>query len=418
MTMAEKILARTSSKRSVLPNEYVTAKIDLLMGHDSSFYRGYELMMETGYDKVWDSNRIVVVVDHAFPAPNLTYAEIHKKIREYIRAQGIINFYDGGTGICHQVFSEKGHALPGLLIVGGDSHSTTYGAFGAAACGIGFSEVAYVMAKGYLWFKVPDTKKFVLNGKLPQGTSAKDVILKIAGQYGAEFAQYKSIEFVGPAAKDLSIDQRMTICNMGVEIGAKFAFFEADDKTLTFLKTRIRQSLEYFASDSDANYQAVYEMDVSSLEPQIACPHNVDNVKPISAIEEVKIQQAFIGSCTNGRREDIERAAVILKGRKIHPETRLLVIPASHEIYLQIVKSGALQTFLEAGAVLATPGCGPCGGTHAGVLAAGEIAISSSNRNFKARMGSRDSQIYLASAETVAASAIEGKITDPRKYLN
>jgi 3-isopropylmalate/(R)-2-methylmalate dehydratase large subunit len=417
MTMAEKVLANASSRDRLDPGEYIIANIDILMVHDLSFYPAYNLMVENGYHKVWDPDKIVVVLDHQFPAQNVAQAEVHRKIREYVKAQRIRNFYDGGYGICHQVLPEKGHALPGFLILGGDSHTTTYGAFGAASCGIGHSEVAYVMAKGSLWFQVPETIRFVLNGVAPKGVSGKDVILKIAGQYTAEVAQYKAIEFSGPGARALTIGQRMTISNMGVEIGAKFAFFEPDETTLNYLKGRTNQRIGFFGPDPDARYLARYEMDLSSLEPQVACPHNVDNVKPVSEIKGVSVQQAFIGSCTNGRTEDLERAASILKGKKVHPETRLLVFPASREVYTEIAKLGVLKTLLEAGAMFAPPTCGPCAGLNTGILAAGETAISSSNRNFKGRMGSADSFVYLASPETVAASAIEGKIADPREYL-
>jgi 3-isopropylmalate/(R)-2-methylmalate dehydratase large subunit len=417
MTMAEKVLARASGQDRVKAGEFVTAKVDIVMGHDLSFYMGYETMLQNGYHKVWDPEKIVVIIDHAVPAPNIRYAEAHRKIREFVTAEGIINFYDAGIGICHQLIPEKGFALPGALIVGGDSHTTTYGALGVASCGIGYSELAYVMVKGSLWFKVPETIRFVLTGKLPRGTSAKDIILNIARTYTAEVAQYKAVEFTGPAASDLSISQRMTICNMGVEIGAKFAFFEADDQTIAYLKGRTDQPVETFGPDPDAGYSAVYEMDVSFLEPQVAFPHNVDNVKSVSEIEEIPVNQAFIGSCTNARGEDLEAAAAILKGRKVHPGTRLLVIPASQEIAIQMARSGVIQTLLEAGAMLGPPGCGPCGGGHLGILAPGETAISSTNRNFKGRMGSPESFVYLASPETVAASAIEGKIADPRKYL-
>lgn len=417
MTMAEKVLARASGQESVQAGEFVTAKVDIVMGHDLSFYMGYETMLQNGYHKVWDPEKIVVIIDHAVPAPNIRYAEAHRKIREFVKAEGIKNFYDAGVGICHQLVPEKGFALPGSLIVGGDSHTTTYGALGVASCGIGYSELAYVMVKGSLWFRVPETVRFVLTGKLPRGTSAKDIILKIAGKYTAEVAQYKAVEFAGPAASDLSLSQRMTICNMGVEIGAKFAFFEADDQTIAYLKGRTDQPVETFGPDPDARYSTVYEMDVSSLEPQVAFPHNVDNVKSVSEIEEILVNQAFIGSCTNARGEDLEASAAILKGRKVHPGTRLLVIPASQEIAIQMARSGVIQTLLEAGAMLGPPGCGPCGGGHLGILAPGETAISSTNRNFKGRMGSPESFVYLASPETVAASAIEGKIADPRKYL-
>jgi len=418
LTMAEKILARASGRESVRPDDFVTANLDIVMGHDRSFWAAYMAMIDNNSKNVWDPDKIVVINDHAVPAPIIRAAGAHKDIRGWVKAQKITNFYDCGVGICHQVLPEKGHALPGRLIVGGDSHTTTYGALGAASCGIGISDLAYSMAKGSLWFKVPETIKFNLIGALPEGVSAKDIILKIAGLYTAEVAQYRAVEFVGPAASALNIDGRMTISNMGVEIGAKFAFFEADEKTLAYLKERTSEPVEPFGPDPDAQYAKVYELDVSSLEPQIACPHNVDNVKSVSEIDnDVRVNQAFIGSCTNARMEDLNRAAAILKGKTVHSDTRLLVIPASRDILLKSMDSGAIQTFLEAGAMLGATNCGPCGGGHMGVLAPSETAISSTNRNFKGRMGSPESFVYLGSPETVAASAIEGKIADPRKYL-
>ncbi|MBW1699914.1 MAG: 3-isopropylmalate dehydratase large subunit [Deltaproteobacteria bacterium] len=417
MTMAEKVLARTSGRDAVEPGEFVTAAIDTLMVADMSFYDSYELMIEHGCSKIWDPDRMVVIMDHQFPAQDMAQAEKHRKIREWVKKHGIRNFYDGGVGICHQVMVEKGHVLPGDLIVGGDSHTTTYGALGAASSGIGHSDIAYVMAKGSLWFMVPETIQFILRGTLPKGTSAKDIILRIAGDYSTDVAQYKSIEFLGPVAEELSIDARMTICNMALEIGAKFAFFKADNKTVGYLKQRTNKQVKSFGPDSGANYEAVYEIDVSSLEPQVACPHEVDNVKPVGEVEGVTVQQAFIGSCTNARIEDLERAAAILKGRKVHHETRLIVMPASREVYIQVSKSGALQALLEAGAMLGPPVCGPCGGLNNGILAKNETAICSTNRNFKGRMGNPESFVFLASPETVAASAIEGKIADPRKYI-
>jgi len=366
---------------------------------------------------VWNPGKIVVIIDHLVPAMNVRAARAHQQTREWVKKQNIKKFYDCGAGICHQLMPEEGHALPGSLIVGGDSHTTTYGALGTASCGIGISELAWSMAKGSLWFMVPETIRFDLTGKLPPGVSAKDIILKIAGDYTAEVAQYKAVEFAGPAAKALSMDGRMTISNMGVEIGAKFAFFEADEKTIAFLKERSIEKVEFFGPDPDAVYENIYQVDVSNLEPQIACPHNVDNVKSVAKIGEVIVNQAFLGSCTNARMEDLERAAAILKGKQVHPETRLIVMPASRKIYQKAAAAGLLQIFLDAGAMLGTTGCGPCGGSHLGILAPGETAISSTNRNFKGRMGSPESFIYLGSPETVAASAIEGKIADPRKYL-
>ena len=417
MTMAEKILARASGREHARAGEYVTAELDVIMGHDGSLVRAYELMRENGFDKVKDPHKVVAVMDHWTPATNVQVAENHAAARRMVQEQGIENFFDTGAGICHVVLPEQGFALPGRLIVGGDSHTTTYGALGAASCGIGFSELAYALIKSELWFRVPETIRIVLKGSLGPGVSSKDVLLHIAGAYSTEVAQYKAIEFAGPLAAGMSMAARMTMSNMGVELGAKFAFFEADETTLEYLKGRTTEQVAPFGPDGDAEYLAVHEVDVSGLEPQVALPHNVDNVKPISEIGDILVHQAFLGSCTNARVEDLERAAAILKGRKVNPWTRLIVIPGSREIQLELARSGALQTFLEAGAAIATPGCGACGGTHMGILAAGENAVTTTNRNFKGRMGSPESFVHLASPETVAASAIEGKITDPRKYL-
>jgi 3-isopropylmalate/(R)-2-methylmalate dehydratase large subunit len=417
MTMAEKVLARAAGREAVRPGEIVTADIDMLMVADMSFYDSYELMINAGCDKIRDPDKLVVIMDHQFPAQNASHAEKHRKIREWVKQHGIQYFYDAGVGICHQVMVEKGHVLPGTLIPGGDSHTTTYGALGSASCGIGHSDIAYVMARGKLWFMVPGTIRFIIDGKLSKGVTAKDVILKIAGDYSVMVAQYKSVEFSGTVASELSVDDRMVICNMGVEIGAKFTMFEADQHTIDYLKHRVDQPIPSFGPDAGANYEATYELDLSDLEPQVACPHNIDNVKSVSEVAGIPIQQAFIGSCTNARVGDLERAADILKGKQIHPDTRLIVMPASREVYIKISESGALQTLLEAGAMLGPPVCGPCGGLNNGILANGETAIGSTNRNFKGRMGNPDSFVYLASPETVAASAIEGKIADPRKYI-
>jgi 3-isopropylmalate/(R)-2-methylmalate dehydratase large subunit len=316
------------------------------------------------------------------------------------------------------VLPEKGHALPGQLIIGADSHTTTYGALGAAATGMGASELAYSMYKGSNWFQVPGSINFVLDGELSAGVTSKDVMMALLGQHSADKAQYMSIEFSGSGAAALSVDARMTMSNTGVEMGAKFAMFAADEKTLEYLSTRTDAKIETFGPDADAVYLETHHIDCTSLEPQVAFPHNPDNVRPISEVGEVPVQQAFIGSCTNSRTEDLERAAAILKGRKVAPGTRLLVIPSSQEVMMNVTKSGVLNDLVQAGAMVAPPGCGPCGGGSTGVLGAGENGIASTNRNFKGRMGSPDAFNYLASPETVAASAIEGKIADPRKYLN
>jgi len=416
MTLAEKILARASGNKEVAAGDYVTAKIDVAMAHEGAAWVIDELV-KAGIDRVWDPERIVILFDHWAPAPTELTAEMHKKIREFVKRHKIKHFYDIKAGICHQVMPEMGHVRPGELIVGTDSHTTTYGAFGAGGTGIGTTDMAVVFATGELWFRVPESIKFRIKGTLPKYVTSKDVILKIAGEYGTEVAQYKSVEFEGPTISNMSIASRMTLSNMAMEIGAKFALIAPDDKTISYVKSRTTKPFTPLYPDPDAVYEKVYELDVSDLEPQVAFPHSVGNVKPISEAEGIKIDQAFLGSCTNGRLEDLAAAAEILKDRKVHPDVRMIVIPASREVYLEAVRAGIIETLLKAGAVVCNPTCGPCMGTHLGLLAAGERCISSSNRNFKGRMGSSKAEIYLASPYVVAASAVKGEITDPRKLM-
>lgn len=420
MTMAEKILARAAGREELKPGEYITAKVDQVMSHEA-FAEVYLILKDAGVERVWDPSKIAILLDHYVPAPGVAQAQIHRLIREAVKKYGIKAWYDMRAGICHQIMAEKGHILPGKLILGTDSHTTTYGAFGAAGTGIGVSEMAYVMATGELWMRVPATIKFIVKGEIPEGVTSKDIILHIAGAFTTEIAQYKAVEFQGPAVEKMSVASRMTMANMGVEIGAKFAFFAADEKTLVYLgkyiRTEERQYLTIFKPDPDATYEQIFEIDISCLEPQVAFPHDVGNVKPISEVGEVKIDQAFLGSCTNGRLEDLELAAKILRGKKVHPETRMLVFPASWQIYLEAMNQGILKTLIEAGAIVCNPGCGPCLGGHMGLLAPGEKCLASSNRNFKGRMGSTEAEVYLASPATVAASAIAGKIVDPRIYF-
>lgn len=414
MTMAEKILARASGKKEVKAGEYVTAEIDMIMTHDGFANISSELE-KAGVMKIADPEKIVVLLDHQVPPGSLAGAERYKKVREAVKKYKIKYWYDWNTGICHQIMVEKGHVLPGSLIIGSDSHTTTYGAFGAASTGMGMSDATYAVAIGRQWFRVPETIKFILNGTLARRVMSKDALLYIAGKYTAEVAQYKAVEFTGLAAKEMSIASRMTMSNMGVEIGAKFAFFEADEKTLEFLKGRTTKPVSQFGPDADAVYEKVYEVDLSALEPQVAFPHNVDKVRPISEAGDVRIDQAYLGSCTNARLEDLQGAAELLKGRRIHPDVRLIVSPASMEVYREAMHQGLFDIFIDAGAIIQNPTCGACQGVHTGLLAPGERCISSTNRNFKGRMGSPESEVYLASPMVVAASALAGRIADPRK---
>lgn len=414
MTIAEKILARASGKKEVKAGEYVTAAIDKFMCHEA-FAGVYLNLMSAGISEIAHPDRVFVFLDHYVPAPTQRAASIQQLVRSGVEKLGISNYYGERGGIAHQVMMEKGHARPGDLIVGTDSHTCTYGALGAAASGIGFSEMAYAMATGNLWFRVPETIRIILGGELKARITSKDVILKIAGDYSAEAAQYKSVEFTGPAARAMSVDSRMTMSNMSIEIGAKFGLFEADEKVMKYLGLKPGKDVDAMRADENSSYEKTIELDVSSIEPQVALPHTVDNVKPVSALENVEIQQAILGSCTNGRLEDIDAAAKILKGRKVHDRVRMLVIPASWNIYRKAIDNGSLATLIEAGAVILNSGCGPCFGSHGGLLAPGERCISSTNRNFKGRMGSDQAEVYLASPLTVAASAVAGKITDPRE---
>lgn len=417
MTIAEKILARASGRDRVKPGEYVTAKIDRFMCHEA-FAGVYLNLASIDITSIPHPDRVYVFLDHYVPAPTQRAASIHQLVRGGVEKLGILHFYGERAGIAHQAMMEKGHVLPGDLIIGTDSHTCTYGALGAAGTGVGFSEMAYAMATGTLWFKVPGTVRFLLGGEIKYPVASKDVILKIAGDYSAEAAQYKSVEFAGPAASAMSIESRMTMSNMSVEIGAKFGLFEADGKALEYLAGRTETAVTGFSPDGDAEYETTHEVDVSRIEPQVALPHAVDNVKPVSRLDGVEIHQAVLGSCTNGRLEDLEAAARLLKGRKIHDRVRMLVIPASWEVYKQALENGTLSTLIDAGAVIMNAGCGPCFGSHGGLLAAGERCISSTNRNFKGRMGNEQAEVYLASPATVAASAVAGKITDPREMLD
>ena len=416
MTIAEKILARASGRKEVKAGEYVTAAIDKFMCHEA-FAGVYLNMMSAGISRIPYPEKVFVFLDHYVPAPTQRAASIQQLVRNGVEKLGITNYYGERGGIAHQVMMEKGLALPGDLIVGTDSHTCTYGALGAAASGIGFSEMAYALGTGSLWFRVPETIRIILEGGLKDRVTSKDVILKIAGEYTAEAAQYKSVEFTGPAARAMSIDSRMTMSNMSIEIGAKFGIFETDDKAMSYLGLTSEKDHNVMHSDENASYEKTIVLDVSGIEPQVALPHTVDNVRPVSAIKNLEIHQAILGSCTNGRLEDIDAAAGILKGKKVHDRVRMLVIPASWEIYRRAMENGSLAALIDAGAVILNSGCGPCFGSYGGLLAPGERCISSTNRNFKGRMGSEQAEVYLASPLTVAASAIAGKISDPREIL-
>ncbi|RJS88101.1 3-isopropylmalate dehydratase large subunit [Candidatus Bathyarchaeota archaeon] len=418
MNIAEKILARASGREEVKPGEIVQPKVDMAMVNEITGPLAIQAFKKIGVPKVWDNSRIVLIQDHQVPADTVKSAELHRIMRQFAEEQEIKFLYDVGLGgVCHQIMVEKGHALPGDLIVGADSHTCTYGALGAFATGIGSTEMAAVFATGEIWLRVPSTIRINATGSFKKHVTPKDLILYVIGKIGAAGATYKAVEFMGSTLSQISISGRMTLCNMTVEMGAKTGLINPDEETFNYVKSRARRPFRALKSDPDAKYEKTLEVDVDRLEPQIACPHSVDNVKPVKSVEGTEINQAFLGSCTNGRLEDLKAAAEILKGKKISRGVRMIVTPASQEVYLQALKNGFLEIFVKAGALVTNPTCGACFGGHMGLLAPGEVCVSSSNRNFVGRMGSPEAEIYLASPVTVAASALAGKIVDPVAYL-
>jgi len=415
-TIAEKILSNKSGV-DAKANDIVVADLDFVMGQDGTSPLAIQAFREMGARRVFDPSRVAMVIDHSAPSPLLGVSELHKQMRDFADEQGIC-FYDIGDGVCHQLVPEQGHVVPGDLVIGADSHTCTYGAINVFSTGVGSTDLAAGIISGKMWFKVPETIKFVLNGRLPAGVYSKDLILFLIGDVTADGATYMAAEFVGPAIQDLSVEARFTISNMAIEMGAKCGLMEADEKTIAWVKQHSSRPFTPVSADPDAVYAQVKEYDVSNLEPQVASPHTVDNVSPVSAVAGTPVQQGVLGTCTNGRLEDLRIAAGILKGRKIAKGTRLVVAPASRSIYLQAIREGLMEIFVEAGAAVVTPGCGPCVGTHNGVPSDGENVISTANRNFKGRMGNNKAFIYLASPATVAASMLTGRITDPREFIN
>ena len=415
MTIAEKILARASGAKTVKPRQIVTAKIDIAMSHENAdvVLRAFR---EIGIEKVWDRERIVLLFDHRIPAESEKTSATHQRIREFVQEQDIKYFYDLKEGICHQILPENGHSIPGEVMVGTDSHTTTHGAFGTFATGIGATEMAGVWATGELWFMVPESMRIKVTGKFQKYVSAKDLILSIIGRLGSSGADYRAVEFCGEAISEMSIASRMVITNLSMEMGVKVAFIVPDEKVRAYVSQRTRKEFTAFLPDDDVEYAEDIEINVDDLESMIACPHTVDNVKPVRALAAKRIDQALIGSCTNGRLEDLAVAAGILQGKQVASHVRLLVIPASRRVYLEAIQQGYIEIFLEAGALILNPGCGPCLGAHQGLLAPGEVCISTTNRNFKGRMGSSESFVYLASPATVAQSAISGEISSPQDH--
>ncbi|RMF03194.1 MAG: 3-isopropylmalate dehydratase large subunit [Chloroflexi bacterium] len=420
-TFAEKILAQNAGLPDVTPGQIITATPDVALSHDntaaiSKIFRGI------GVNRVRYPERLAITLDHASPPPTTRHAQNHADARRFVAEQGVTHFFDVGRGICHQVLTEEGLIFPGVLLLGADSHSTHYGALGAFGAGVGRSEMAAIWATGQLWLRVPESIKITITGQFSPWITSKDITLHIIGQLGADGGLYASVEFHGPAVAAMSMSSRFVLTNMMAEMGAKNAWVMQDAVTFDWLAAQTgaperrpawEAAARQLAPDPGARYAAEYTFDASAVEPQVACPHTVDNVQPLSAVAGTRIDQAFLGTCTNGRLEDLAAAAQILKGRQVASGVRLLVIPASSRVYMAALQAGYVETLLTAGAVFGTPGCGPCMGNHFGIPAPGEVTISTANRNFQGRMGTRDSEIYLASPAVVAASAAAGKIAGP-----
>ncbi len=412
-TFAEKVMSRKAGK-DISAGAIVSVEPDYVMSHDNAAAIS-NTFKKIGVEKVKYPERVVIILDHEIPAPKESSAINHKEIRTFVKDQGITHFFDINNGICHQVFVEQGFAMPGKLIVGSDSHTTTYGALGAFSAGIGRSEVAAIWATGELWFQVPETIKIIINGRMPPYITPKDIVLHIIGQIKSDGADYKAVEFTGETVKQMDIGQRMVLSNMAAEMGAKNGYVPPDRVTLDYLDGRAKAGYEALYSDDDAAFCSTITFDVSQMPPAVAKPHTVDNYAPIDEVAGTKIDQALIGTCTNGRLSDLEAAAGILKGKKV--KARTLIFPASWSVYKEAIKKGYIETFIDAGALVLNPGCGPCLGAHQGVMAPGEVTFSTANRNFKGRMGCREAEIYLGSPLSAAASAVTGEITHPGRFL-
>ncbi len=418
MTIAEKILAAKCGRDTVKPGEIVMAEVDIALANDVTAPLAIKAFEEIGKEDVFDRQRIALVPDHFTPNKDIKAAQQCKIMREFAKKYGIVHYFEiGKMGVEHALLPEQGIVVPGDLVIGADSHTCTYGALGAFATGVGSTDLGAVMATGQIWLRVPASIKFVLKGKKRRFVTGKDIILHIIGLIGVDGARYKAMEFVGETLGELCMDERFTICNMAIEAGGKTGIIPADDITKAYVEERAKRPPVYFYSDEDADYENVYEIDVSELEPVVALPHLPENVKPVREVKNVKIDQAFIGSCTNGRITDLRQAAEVLKGKKVHPDVRLIIIPATQEIYWQAMREGLFDIFLEAGAAISTPTCGPCLGGHMGVLAEGERAVATTNRNFVGRMGHPKSEVYLSNPYVAAASAVAGEIVHPEEVI-
>jgi len=417
-TVTEKILAAHCGKDSVSPGELIEAKIDLCFSNEITAPFAIQRFKEAGIEKVFDKEKVLLLPDHFTPNKDIKTAQQAKKMREFAKEQNLSNYFEvGRVGIEHVFIHEKGFALPGMAIVGADSHSCTYGALGAFSTGIGSTDLAAAMALGKLWFKVPESIKFNFSGKLQEYVSGKDLILYTIGQIGVSGALYKAMEFQGETISDLGMDSRFSMCNMAIEAGGKSGIIVPDKKTEAYVKSVSGKSYKVYSSDKDAAYSEKLDFDSSSIEPQVSFPHLPENAKPVSEAAGIEIQQSVIGSCTNGRMDDLRQAAAIFKGKKLNPNVRCVILPGTQQIYLQCVEEGLAKIFVDAGCSFSTPTCGPCLGGHMGVLAEGEKAISTTNRNFVGRMGHPKSEVYLSNPAVAAASAIAGKIVHPKEVV-
>ena len=416
-TTSEKILAQASGRGRVKAGEIVKARVDTAMMPDVTSVLAIEAMKKMGAAHVWDPDRVVVILDHVAPPSSVNSARVHSVIRGFAKEQNLKHFYDVESGVCHQVLPEHGHVRPGTVVIGADSHTCTHGAFGAFATGVGSTDMGAVLARGKTWLKVPETIKVDVNGDLGNHVYAKDVVLRVSKEIGVSGATYMALEYTGQTVSDFTVAGRMTLCNMAIEMGAKTGICHPDHKTLRWLRDHGADDDENnsLPPDPDAQYRRALELDVAGMQPQVACPHNVDNVKPVTEVAGIEINQAFIGSCTNGRLEDLRQAHAILKGRHVHRDVRLLVVPASRGVYRAALEEGIIADLVDAGAVVSNPSCAACFGGHIGLLGPGERGIATSNRNFRGRQGSPEAEVYLSSAAVAAASALTGHITHPEE---
>jgi 3-isopropylmalate/(R)-2-methylmalate dehydratase large subunit len=414
MTITEKIIAAHAGRDYVEPGELVTVKVDLAIANDITAPLAIKQLEKYGIDKVHDPNKIALVMDHFFPPKDIMSAQQIKISRDFAKKMGIKNYFEGqDSGVMHTLLPEKGYVVPGDLVIGADSHTCTYGGIGAFSTGVGSTDIAYIWATGETWLRVPESMKFVFYNKPQKWVGGKDFVLTVIGKIGVDGALYKAMEYQGEAIRALDIDNRLTIANMAIEAGGKSGIIEPDEKTVEWVRKRTNREFKLYKSDPDAKYCCEYEFDANKIEPVVACPSLPSNVKPVSEVAGTHIDQVFIGSCTNGRLSDLRIAAAILKGKKVHPEVRCIVIPASDQIYKQALHEGIIEILADAGCLISTSTCGPCLGGHMGILAEGEVCLSTSNRNFVGRMGHPKSQVYLSSPAVAAASAVLGRIAHP-----